>query len=714
MSILASFDATVTIAGDCAFTPTIIAEQERGDADTGQPVVSIDDSLIPDTRFWDAMTAQARRTRARLKLLGIELFNTKIGDITVKETMNVGDFRTADFQTLSALFGMPSEDPLETAFDPCFTVTPTASHRTPLAWGNKLTEIFVGFAAGFAINEYQIFRGLTFQKQNAGQFSVKGQFTSVDDGLAYAKVPLCYEVMPFSGMRRGDVVRGLAAQLGIPPSKVFCPLGGRINKPILLSNGSLLPFIAEFGAGEDWFPSFDREGNLVVKAIELKDEPDWILDSSKGDIYYDTFQERLPASPPSNYYVTSSQVVPPGTEDDEITSVILESIIQLYAPQSVKVRPSGVLTYLYGDGTYRSIPTQRRMMVARRETASTTRNGIPIRNRIRTEQFYNEQAFDPNFTSFPSPFNYDNAYANKTFHKDEVESLKLVSEEMTEWDVDPFGTVQKQTARTRGFYSPQHALEYFYLNSPQRGQIANREGEAYVYPGSIMRSEKFQLSREIKRTETSYSYGTEGTIEDTIETTFEWMSPQSRCDISVVNDVPKPSVPPIPIPPPPAPPPPTPTPQPPPIHTSWAPVVIGPTRILDFYFWWDIDCSSAPAPTTLTAAVDGIAPMAHGDSRGLGVTQGDIFNNQLADVPLGTFLNGATLVPSGLRKLKKVLQFAMPNIARPIGLQYCFFTVQANVSAPAAEIGVVESQEFRWDPWAGIPDGFNFQGVKVR
>lgn len=717
--VLDSVKGSITYGGSCAFV-SIAVDQKRDDLTAGLPV-SFDAALSYDTSLWDAITARVRRSRGRLVFTGMNVINQRFGDLTMVATMppasgGAASYRTLDFTTLGPLWSFPNTDTQRAVYDPCPPLpSPGPAGNPPLAWGNKKVEFYLGLSAATALKETKLYQGLTFQRSNTKDTGIQGQFSCVDTSLLYANVPLCFELQPQSGMRRGEIAKLIAAAVGIDPTTVIVPIGNVVLKPILLSNGSLLPFLADFGRGENWFPYFDEFGHLVIEAIEPKVIPDWTLDASKGDYYVDSVQETLPSSPPTAYYITGSEVV---TDDgaDETTSVRTDTLAQLYAPQTDKVPPSGAPSYLYADGSYRSIAAQELMLIERVTTTATKRHGIPIRSNVATEQFYDPLAKDPNYDNLPAGTSYNAAFGEKSFHLYETERLILKSEELLESAMDDFGTLQKQVHTVKGWYSPQHALEFFYPTVHK--DIVNRTGVAYVYPGPVMRQDTVEQYITTHIDTTSFSYGDDGTIADSVQTSYDWFSPQSRCDIVAIVHPPVPGPNPI-VPPPtvvpytppiPGPPPqvvpPSKNPPPPPVKTNWSPVISGPTQN-GLRFSFDVNFSTAPSIGTVIGTWQFQSAFLVLDGDGTGHWTGPFANPENAD---SAALMNDTPQTFG-DNLTKVGKFHFDLTAATTGFSGSvrpkgFITARLRIlaSIPSGiQAGNFASTELSFDPWANIP-----------
>jgi hypothetical protein len=576
MIVYADIPAVVTFAGECTFADGVV-EQARVDADAG--TLSFDEAITLDHTFWDAITAEPRWTGSRLIFDGVEYRVSRTGSIEIAESLpsvsngvpsTAVNFRTLRFNLVGNLFSIPHVVVPALPYDPCPSPpTPAAISRSPRLWGNKSIELFLSFGSSPAkMKEVKVYQGLTYQPKDTSDTSIRAEVQCVDDSLIYADIPICYELAPFSGKRRGQIVRELAALCGIDPDTITVPVGEIVNKPVLLSNGSLLPFIAELGVVENWFPYFDENGELIVVDVEMKDVPDWILDASKGDYDLDQIEETPPVRPPSHYYVTAAVPIKnsgPGSQDQMITSITVEEDEEFYNQLSVKVRPSGAASYLQGDGSYRAFPQQILQLVSRITRKQTSRNGLVVSREIKQEGFYNPSAYDPNFNNFPAGTVYDGAYSDKSFHATEIETFQTQVEESDQFITDDNGTLQKSIVTLKGWYAPHRAL--FFANALRTGMM-NRPPGAYVYAGGTERTTPQEQYGIVKKVETDYIYdGTAGYLASKIEDTWQWGSPKSRSDIITTYTIPDigPEAPPVPsLPPPPYPPPPAPPPAPPP------------------------------------------------------------------------------------------------------------------------------------------------------
>ncbi len=678
-TILARVPGRVTYGGLCAFTPTIVVDEARDDSGVGLPE-SFDLALDFDSSTWDAFMSSVVRAKARLKLNGIEIKYARFGDVAYSEDMDTGNQATAQFQTIGELFAIPSLDQTLNPYDPCptgSTITPTGS--SPLASGNKLVEVWVGAASGHDLKEIKLFRGRTFQRSNQKDTGISASFSAVDESLLYSKAPLCYGLDPLAGKRRGEIVRDLAEMVGIDPDTVEVPLGKIVKKPLQISKGSLLPLIKELGRPENWEAWFDEFGILVVQPIELKTVADFTLDASRGDYFYDTLTEQPPTNPPTSYYVTASEVADDG-DGEEVTTRQTDIIVEFYAPECVVVRPSGETSYPYADGSYRSIPTQQLMIVSKVITETTKRRGIPIRQHVERWQFYNPKARNPNWDSLPPGSNYDDAYSDKTFHRDEVESLMKVSEEITESKTDEFGTLQRQVLTEKGWLSPRHALNFFYPTVHRDPVSAT--GVAYMYTGGVMRIDPVEKYITTKKTSRDYIYGSDGVLINTIETAEEWFSAPSRCDI--LEDA-SPDTPPIPVPP-----------EPPPRPRPWAPSLSGPIRRVNSNFFFTVDISQCPP---LGGGGGGTVVVISGFPAGIVTLSGTgTSGNTGGWTPIATpFFNDATP-----RQFEVAARLFFTK--KPANILYCGFQIFGHVTG-GPQAGNYYSAILKFDPWAGLPPG---------
>lgn len=538
------FTAAVTQTGGAGVHFDAVVEQTRAASITG--IGDFDAAVSFTTTFtgvYDNATSRIRWTSARIVFDGSDLHPTAyFGRITEDESMTPGQARTMRFSPIGPLWTIPTEDYTPPAGSGAFDNPPgaaspvnsppeagTTTPFSPRSWGNKDVSLYLSFGASpRTMAETKVYQGVTLQKSNRGDILIAGDITCSDDSIKYANVPLCYQLAPFGGMRRDQIVRDLAANVGVPANKVFVPIGGIVTKPILLSNGSLLPFVNEFGAPENWFAFFDEDGDFVVQRIELKDEPDWTIDARRGDFDLDTFEEQLPSMPPTRYY--ASGTVPVSGTGAETTSTSSE-VRAIYNPLCVKVRPSGASSYLQGDGSYRSLAAATEMVVSRVTTEITTTNGRETKRVIKTYQFYNPLRYDPNFDTAPPGASYDGAYGDQTFHRDEVESLMLFRTVTTENAYDINGTLQQQTTTTEGWYAPKRAGNY----SADRKALTNVSGVCFVFPGGTTRTlaeEQFMVTNRIQTTNT---FDATGVLTQTDTKELAWFAPPSRCDVPLTD-----------------------------------------------------------------------------------------------------------------------------------------------------------------------------------
>jgi hypothetical protein len=337
--VLASFTAQVNEAeGEAGVFGSGVVEQTV----TGSPLDDFDSAVTVvatgtgtgagggGATPTDGGTSLATGTASRIRWTGSRVVwieadlppGATTGDISLEEDLSPGRQTTFRFQTVGQLWAMPTAEDFDDSQpdpgDPAPPAPPPPPDEndpdtSPRAWGNKPVEAFMAFGQSpRSMVEAKVFQGLSLQKSNQGDTAVLGEITCVDDSIRYADVPLCYELQPFSGKRRGEITREMAVSVGVPVDKIIVPVGNVVTKPILLSNGSLLTFLNEFWKGENGWAHFDEDGNLVVEIIDLKATPDWTLDAELGDYDLDSFEETPPARPPSRYYVKATTPVEGG------------------------------------------------------------------------------------------------------------------------------------------------------------------------------------------------------------------------------------------------------------------------------------------------------------------------------------------------------------------------------------------------------------------
>jgi len=391
-------------------------------------------------------------------------------------------------------------------------------------WGNKPAEAYLslGDSPRF-MNETKLFTGYTFQKRDAAGTPAETDLVCTDSSLAYTGIPVCYSLGAYSGKTRGQVITEVAATVGVTLTDV--PTGGIINKPVTLNNADLLQWIADFGLVENWYPHIDRDGNLSVR---LLGEPTaaWVLDSEKGDFDLGTLAETYPTRPPCRWYVTGTQAIQVTAEDDpdspeRITTVQVDEEQAVYNP---KCR----ISY---DPTGHSLPAAELMVVARITTEITTVGGDEVRRVTTTESFYNPAAYDPNHDTFPAGSDYANAYLDKSFHRDAIESLMETSRATVETVRDEVGTVLSQHSEALGWYSPQSFLVSRYDYKPE--EIINASGH-FIYSDGKAHMTTEETYQTVSAVDTTYEYDpVQGTLLNQVSTIQGFTAPESACDMLV-------------------------------------------------------------------------------------------------------------------------------------------------------------------------------------
>ena len=710
MKRFATLTGTVIFTADavpCIFTGPIDVEQVRDDTDAG--TVSSDFSVEFNRDLYDAITNRVRWTGSRLYFDGDEIVLGRGVTLSVDESFpgpesNNGEQTSLRFTTVGDLWAVPSSDPEPVDNSTC----PVAHHAhvrtSPRSIGNKHTrlDLLLGVSPKW-MRSRRMFQGMSFQKPNKGDILVGGEITCVDDSSLYVNKPFCFSLAPFSGLRRDEIVRLMAGTIGLNPAEpgsptfghsgeggqVRCPIGKVYNKAILVTNASFMAFLNEFIAPELWYASFDEFGILNVREIQRKDapdQPDWILDASLGDYDYDSFEEDPPAAPPTKIVVTVAKPVsgtgPDGANLTQVTRTTVEEQ-DMYAPRCVKVRPSGLSSHLFGDGSYRTLAAEELMTVSRVVTDITTVNGQEVRRYVQTFSMYNPAAYDPNFTVYPNTTLYDGAYGDKSFHRDEAESLMVTSETSLETIRDLYGTILGTVETTKGWYAPHRGLTF---NGSSRTQILGDAGAtppSYIYGGGtsrILPAEVYGLTVKIEK---SYSYASDGTLATIDETRTEYISPLARCDITV-ND--NPEIPPIPENPPVDNPPPAPPPE---QRTPWWPNITGPISQNGNVFTFLCSIAGAypgsvPPNSNLQVQVKAStqAIPVHGPVNGVSIT------------------NSAPFVLNPGTNEQAYVQVTIHG-AKPAGLVVARFSI--TYVADGFTHG--DSNNLVFDPWQGLPPG---------
>lgn len=696
--ILGSFSALVAFEAensDCVFSGAILVEQRRDEDD---PPTSAEADVTFDRTVFDAVTGRVRWTGSRLNFDGNEINLGRSPGVTFEESMTPGEQATMRFIPVGDVWAIPSTDYEPPEPSTCPVVTPVTVRRSPRTFGNKPTELYLRLGASPAgMVERKLFQGMSLQKNTRIGTGVMGEITSVDDSINYANVPLCYQIPPFAGLRRDEIVRQVAEAVGLDPVEdVICPIGKIVTKPILLTNASLLPFLNEFGAPENWLASFNEDGKLYVRVIERKDAPelpDWTLDAAEGDYDFETLEETPPAAPATRIIVSVVQPVSgtgPGGSTLVVTTRTIEEIVELYAPECVKVRPSGLPSYLYGDGTYRTLDEEELMLVFRRITDITTTNGAETRRTVTEYEFYNPRAHDPNFDTWPTGTSYNGAYGHKSFHRDEAESLMEVYFSSLETTRDINGTILGTLDVRKAWHAPRRALTFVGGSRTTLQSAPLLDPPSYIYAGGTSRVLPTEVYGVTDKIEKAYEYAADGTLASVTETQNSWHSPDSRCDITVNEEDPvdqQPDDPPYDNPPP----------EPPPdSNPSFYPQISGPVSQEGGTFTFKVSIVGAPQVNgyLLSTSVGIIAKATTGSipqhGFGAGPTLADSSLNQ--KVLLKPYPGSPDIIEEGFAKITF-------HGTRPEGTVYVAFSMNGDSAAHR------HSNTLIFDPWENVPPG---------
>jgi hypothetical protein len=545
-SVLASFDATVLSAGVNVFSGAIDVEEDRADA-LDAPI-SFNASLAFSSVLAQAITPPTRWVGSSIMFDGLEIVLGRLPAVSFDEALTPGQQATMAFSPVGEVWDVPSTDvsPPSPTVGPAPDVEPPAP--SPRSWGNKPTSLTILLGKSPAhMKAFRLFQGQSLQKENKGLVAVTGEITSVDDSILVVDKALCYELPPFAGMRRGAIIRDVISVNGLmttingapAPLEVICPLGEVVTKPVLLTNASLMTFLNDFIAPENWFASFDEYGRLFIREIELKDTPDWTLDEALGDFDYDSFDETMPTKPPTRYYMSVAEPVA-GTGPDGtplvVSKVTTEEIYEFYNPKTWLIASFDGYLGLDASGTL--YPEERMLLVSRIVTQVTTTDGVETSRVVLEYGYYNPAAFDPNFSFDPTHTDYLDAYPDKSFHEFPVEPFILKSEETTNRTIDKNGTLLGEMAVTRGWYAPHVRAGYW---DALRAKVRNLQlvaPNAFVFHDGSSRTlpeEKFMVTQTDEK---EYAYAADGTLKTVLETVFGWFSPAARCDVYKIVTIP--------------------------------------------------------------------------------------------------------------------------------------------------------------------------------
>jgi len=532
---IASFGATATQVGSAVLF-SAVAEETRADAD---PPPSFDADVTFNVGILDGIEANPRWTGARLTLEGDDVNRAGyFGALEIDQSFSPNEQRQMKFQPVGEPWAVPSLDyvpPDSSAEGPPAPPASDTAAPSPRLWGNKAVELFLSFGASpRTVKEKKFFQGVALQKQNKGDTVITGQVVCVDDGIRYANIPVCYQIPPFFGLHRGEITRQIALSIGVPAGKVIVPLGHLVTKPVLLSNASILPFLNEFWGPENGFAYFDELGNLRVEIVDMKTNPDWEIDLTNGDYYLDDIDETPPSLPPSRYYATATQPIkgsgPGGTPETDTTVTTTEQTGP-YNPKCFKVRPSGKPSFLQGDGSYTAFSSAQELTIGRTVIEVTTVDGLETL-RVQTEYgFYNPLRYAKWIdATAPPTYYFDNAYGDKTFHRDEVESLMSVKTTTTESIYDDNGTLLKTIQTVQGWKAPQRAGNYDF----RRMFLTNAPPFAYIFPDGTTRDRPEEEYLVTDRIERSYTFDpTTGFLTSDADESYGWTSPSARADVVV-------------------------------------------------------------------------------------------------------------------------------------------------------------------------------------
>lgn len=695
-TVLGSFTADVQFEGDCVFTGEIVVNQLRDDAD---PPVSVDADVTFSRDLYDAVTGPVRWVASKIMFNGQEIVIGRGMAISMEDSLDAIQ-RTMKFALCGDEWAIPSSDFVPPDPSTCPVVLPVTARTSPRSIGNKPTELYIKLGSTPAkMFERKLFQGESASKSNRGSVQTVGEINSVDDSMLYANVPLCLEIPPFSGLRRDEIVRLAAANVGLDPvADVTCPIGKVVTKPILLTNASLLPFLNDFILAENWRAYFDENGKLVVEPVELKVAPlapDWELLAERGDFDLDSFEEIPPTQSATRIIVTVTQPVSgtgPGGSGLTQTVRTTESSYELYAPECVKVRPSGGDSNLFGDGSYRTIPVEQLMLVQKKITDTTTVNGQETRRAVTVFQFYNPRAWDPNFDVYPTTASYDGAYGDHSFHLDEAELFREVSYDSIETTRDIYGTILKTVETSKDWYAPHRALTFYSTSRTALLGDAGATPPSYIFAGGTARTVPAEQYLVVSKVEKLFTYGQDGTLSSILETQTGYYAPDSRSDITVNDDDPVDQVPEDP-------PYETPPPSPPPdTGASWYPILTGPTSDDGqgtFTFKVSIVGGPPGGPLTTSVVLQAYKAQLANVYPNYQPIPGHGLPGVSGDWHSGNG-QGVLLVPGSIEEGVARITFRGPKPAAPI---YVGFAINRTGTTHGFSNNIV------FDPWAGVPEG---------
>lgn len=280
MKILMAVPATVNVTDEpVGFTATVSPTTDASPAG-----VDIYDATATAVHgYLDAIDNNPRYGDFRLLVDGVEIDHESLhGVLKVTRSIDSNPVNTCEFAVLGDEWGMPAG---------------------LNAWGNKKLDLYLSAGRPGKMVERKVFTGRLYDKptQDTSNQSSQtiGSWKAVDDSLSSGAESFCYELQPYSGKTRGEIIREWAAIVGDTIEE--CPIGSFVDMPISLSNARFFDELKKFIAPEGWYASRSAAGGIVIRPLALG-RVRQTLDESARDWLLGSFTETPPEAPPTRYF----------------------------------------------------------------------------------------------------------------------------------------------------------------------------------------------------------------------------------------------------------------------------------------------------------------------------------------------------------------------------------------------------------------------------